>query len=241
MKILIIPDIHNKIFKSNLIIKKENPDQIVYLGDWFDSFDDDLTLTEATTRYLKDILYDEDKIFIYGNHDLHYRFNYDNIIGTGYTKEKYNLINSILTYDDWNQFRSYYKVDNWYLSHAGICKSLVMHPITGFSQKHLDELIKSQFLNLQYNDDRSPLYEIGHNRGGKNKIGGLTWCDIGEFEPIENINQIFGHTYQNHPMFITNKQKNTKNWCIDSYLDFYGMIIDGKFDIYKFDKGEIDE
>lgn len=230
MKTLIIPDIHNKIYKTKLIIKKENPDKIVYLGDWIDSFNDNLTITEATIRYLKSILYDKDKIFLYGNHDLHYKYNHFSIVGSGYTIEKYNLINSILTLDDWNQFKSYIVVDDWYLSHAGISESLVNHPILGFSKEYLDKLVKDQFSNLQYGN-AAPLYEVGKKRGGQNKIGGLTWCDMKEFEPIQDINQIFGHTNNNHPIPIIGE--NSINWCIDCYLNYYGIIIDGKFRICK--------
>ncbi|MDH3313141.1 MAG: hypothetical protein OEM28_08345 [Nitrosopumilus sp.] len=45
MKTLIIPDIHTKFGIAETIIVKESPDNVVFLGDYFDSLDDSRNCT----------------------------------------------------------------------------------------------------------------------------------------------------------------------------------------------------
>ena len=46
MKTLIIPDIHTRFDVAESFIDKERPDNVVFLGDYFDTFDDTLEITE---------------------------------------------------------------------------------------------------------------------------------------------------------------------------------------------------
>jgi len=74
MKIMIIPDIHTKFGIAETIIERENPDNVVFLGDYFDSFDDSLEVTEQTALWLKDSLEKKNRIHLLGNHDLSYLY-----------------------------------------------------------------------------------------------------------------------------------------------------------------------
>jgi hypothetical protein len=38
------------------------------------------------------------------------------------------------------------------------------------------------------------LLDIGADRGGRNELGGVTWCDWRNFKPIAGMPQIVGHT-----------------------------------------------
>ncbi len=49
-KTIIISDIHNDYFTAEKIIKKENPDKIIFLGDYFDDFDDTVKDSENTLQ-----------------------------------------------------------------------------------------------------------------------------------------------------------------------------------------------
>jgi hypothetical protein len=41
----------------------------------------------------------------------------------------------------------------------------------------------------------SPFYQVGHARGGFYPCGGPLWCDFfAEFEPLDEVIQVFGHT-----------------------------------------------
>jgi len=47
-----------------------------------------------------------------------------------------------------------------------------------------------------------------------NTVGGIFWCDFNaEFEPIEGLNQIFGHTAGKN--IRVRHTETSKNFCID--------------------------
>ena len=52
-KIILIPDIHNDYFTAEKIIKKENPCNVIFLGDYFDDFDDTVQDAINTAKWLK--------------------------------------------------------------------------------------------------------------------------------------------------------------------------------------------
>jgi len=89
--------------------------------------------------------------------------------------------------------KSFYWVDGWLLSHAGIHLNL-LHPIKGFN---LDDLRRLEENSLNYcsADISTPMFGCGVSRGGSYSCGGITWQDFDvDFAPIEGINQIVGHT-----------------------------------------------
>ena len=60
-KTIIIPDIHNDYFTAEKIIKKENPNKIIFLGDYFDDTVKDL---ENTAKWLVKSLKQENRIHL---------------------------------------------------------------------------------------------------------------------------------------------------------------------------------
>lgn len=73
MKVLILGDIHGRdIWKK--IIEVENPDKIIFMGDYFDSFD--ISGVEQLNNFVDIILFkknsDKEVVLLYGNHDHHY-------------------------------------------------------------------------------------------------------------------------------------------------------------------------
>ena len=64
------------------------------------------------------------------------------------------------------------------------------------------------------------MYRAGFSRGGMLPVGGITWCDFYmDFEPFENLNQIFGHTIVDEPSFVYDT--NSINLCLDTNLRHY--------------------
>ena len=84
VKIIIVPDIHNDYHTAKKIIKKENPDKIIFLGDYFDDFDDTIQDAENTAKWLKKSLKQENRIHLIGNHDLNYMTDNTNLKCAGY-------------------------------------------------------------------------------------------------------------------------------------------------------------
>ena len=56
MKTLVVPDIHNKINVVQKILDKESSvDEVIFLGDWFDDFDDSVNDVVEVAKFLNSI------------------------------------------------------------------------------------------------------------------------------------------------------------------------------------------
>ena len=73
MKTLVVPDIHNKIDVVQKILDKESSvDEVIFLGDWFDDFNDNVNDVVEVAKFLNSIYTEENFKFVWGNHDLYY-------------------------------------------------------------------------------------------------------------------------------------------------------------------------
>ena len=195
MKTLIIGDLHNKVGWVEACINAVKPDLTVFLGDYFDSFDETLEGTTRTAQWLKESLDHPNRVHLLGNHDMPYRFPMNfNLSCPGFTRDKSSLINDILsTGTSWEKMRSFHWIDGWLLSHAGIHLNL-LHPLKGFDLKELRKLEEEAFEKCLM-DISTPFFGCGFSRGGSYPCGGITWQDFDvDFVPIEGVNQIVGHT-----------------------------------------------
>lgn len=78
-KRLILGDMHGLIDVYQKIYKKENPDDVICLGDYVDSFDVDVKYQEYNMKQLVEMKKNHDKgefIILLGNHDFHYLYGY---------------------------------------------------------------------------------------------------------------------------------------------------------------------
>lgn len=241
MRQLIIGDIHTKVNKIEYFLKEyeKSYDSVIFLGDYFDDFDDTLSIAMSVALWLKESLQKENRIYLWGNHDLHYRFpGTSSIIGSGFSISKSKIINSILKKSDWNKLKFYYESQGFLFSHAGFNRSL-LHPIYGFDKDWVDTLIDGEIkeLNLENNKCKklsdyssSPAYYffgIGKSRRGNLEKGGILWQDWDQdFEPIEKLHQIVGHTQHDTLQFKI--YNDSVNICIDTGLNYVLEIEDGK-------------
>jgi len=82
-------------------------------------------------------------------------------------------------------------------------------------------------------------YGVGHARGGNLKAGGIVWCDFDhEFQPIDDLRQIVGHTNQWETGKATQYHRDgainivdANNICIDCNLSQYLTITNGKMEL----------
>ncbi len=213
MKILIIPDIHNKYDIAESIIHKENPDNVVFLGDYFDSFDDTLEITEQTALWLKDSLQKKNRIHLLGNHDLSYKDT--RFVCSGFSEGKLFVLKKLKM--DLTLLQHYCWVLDLLCTHAGLSNQ--------FYQSYNQGKSVNDFLH-EYSSDpelRLRLYDCSPNRGGIDAHSGIVWCDYYEFEDIPGIKQIFGHTRRD--------VRQTENHiCIDTGLQNYA-VYDGELKI----------
>jgi hypothetical protein len=253
MKTLVIPDIHQRVdFVKNVLENEKDYDEVVFLGDWFDSFFDPPKVAgfEETCEYLKHLVLEhpnKDKfIFLIGNHDISYIYeNRDYSVHrisktlkyfcSGFTASKAKKFRRCFfdqgLKDDFffKHFKIAHQTQGWTLSHGGI--SIRQFPYGYTLDRFVNELLPDvwkNYRNLEYNHNEI-ISGAGYHRGGNQPIGGVLWLDWrAEFNSsIETGKQIVGHTTVKDPDCI---HMNTplECWNIDTEKD-YGIIIDGRF------------
>ncbi|MDN3505756.1 MAG: metallophosphoesterase [Simkaniaceae bacterium] len=247
VKTLVIADLHNKVHWVEECIEAEKPDLVVFLGDYFDSFDETLESTIQTAEWLKQSLDKPKRVHLMGNHDMPYRYpSNSHLYCPGFTHEKSHLINDLLDHQSsWEKLKSFHFIDGWLLSHAGIHQKL-LHPILGFDLEQLRRDEEEAFLRCA-SGIGTPMFGCGRSRGGSYLCGGITWQDFDiDFVPMQEVNQIVGHTP--HPQvcvkllideefvkctwdeFLSLDQyrgAKSVNFGLDTHRKYYAVIEDG--------------
>ncbi|MCB1116272.1 MAG: metallophosphoesterase [Chlamydiia bacterium] len=252
MKTLVIADLHNKVHWVEECIEAESPDLVVFLGDYFDSFDETEEAVVATAKWLKESASRPGRVHLMGNHDMPYRFPSNmNLFCPGFTYEKWELICEVFGEEDvWKEFKAFHFIGGYLLSHAGVHLNL-LHPILGFDLKQLKKDEEEAFLRCTAGES-IPFFGCGRSRGGNYRIGGITWQDFDrDFVPIKGVNQIVGHTP--HPQVRAqcllddeevvectwdaylgmgnSKELKSLNIALDTHRKYYALIVNGKVQI----------
>ena len=208
-KTLILPDVHTRYELAETIIDKVKPDLTIFLGDFFDDFNDSPMVAENVALWFVKSINKTDRIHLCGNHDVMYWFKDNmNTRCSGYHHSKSFVINNIVKRTDWEKLKFFHVLDNkWLLSHAGV------HPVwinsdefksSTISEAKLSDIVEKleydstqAIKNLQSNNDHWFTY-AGFSRSMRSRsYGGLLWCDWNqEFIPMRGIHQIVGHTPQ---------------------------------------------
>lgn len=251
MKTIVIGDIHQRIDSVKRILETEkNYDEVVFLGDWFDSFYDPPKVAgmEETAEYLRYLVMDHpDKskfVFLVGNHDLSYIFNNRASSTTsihkaiefycsGFTTSKAKKFRKVF-YDEglkddffYKNFKIAHQTQEWTLSHAGLHERHI--PVGKNADILINEIIPHVWKNFR--DFTIPHHWIlsgaGQCRGGDCLVGGALWLDWRfEFETSEHIGrQIVGHTTIKEPE-VRDMNTKSESWNLDTEKD-YGIIIGG--------------
>jgi hypothetical protein len=250
MKTIIIPDIHNRFdfvepaLSSPALLPYDN---VVFLGDYFDDFDDTPEIAANSAEWLKQSLHKKNRIHLWGTHDIWYAFP-DNqfVIASGNTEKKADVISHILTEKDWNLVKPYYYEQDFLMTHAGVHPWLISQYVTKH-KKTFEKYIVNNNLSLSTqeiidlivqpatekalkdvsNNISNHWFEAGFARLGMHKIGGITWLDWQkEFQPIPDINQIVGHSELRIPG--QKSTYNSKNYCLDTKSQHIGILENGE-------------
>lgn len=200
---LIIPDLHLRWEDAQLIIDKVPHEQIIFLGDFFDDFNDTPLMFNEMCDWLEDSTRKPNRIHLWGNHDVHYARADRRLVCSGYAQWKYFIVHDNFEGKKvWDDFKFFHILDGkWLISHAGIHKFWVPEKIVKLREDRpafLREL--SAYLKAEETKGwraESWFLESGHSRGGSQRVGGIIWCDFEkEFHPVLGLNQVFGHTPQ---------------------------------------------
>ena len=244
--ILVFSDPHQEIDRVDYILKNENYDIAVCLGDWFDSFTHNSEYdVEKTCQFLKKWMFKDNFFTCWGNHDITYLYDNNTTICSGYEHSKDVFISDCLgkfLTPIRDKFNWYLWIDEFLCSHAGI-STYHFDPMMELSKdgvtKWLDEQIKIAEPAL-ISGGRHWFYSAGRGRGGSQKIGGIVWQDADiEARPIKGINQIYGHTSHNRILQHEDEIEfldvnDCHNIDIDCHLAEYLIIKNKKLEIKKY-------
>lgn len=213
MKTLIIPDIHEELVRLVCVLEEYKPqvDQVVFLGDFFDSFDGITAKTQGMITWLEAHFEDPKYIFLMGNHDVHYMYPNPRLRCSGFSGVRYQMLDSIRGI--LQQFKLFHQEGNTIFSHAGFHPSFLHQ---GKIPKNLEQNTKAALADGIVPD----IMEAGWSRGGSDPYGGVVWLDWGDFVPVKGIRQVVGHTKGSSVRY---KEGNV---CLDTGLRHIGIIED---------------
>lgn len=259
MKTLVLGDIHGRICWKD-IIDKENPDKVVFLGDYVSTHEK--IPAEQQCYNLEDILnYKEDNtdkvILLRGNHDMQH-LGYSWAACSGFDRLVENYMISIkerfLQLTQW-----VYIQDNIVFSHAGVSKEW-MRNIGLDDVNKINELEPSEkfgFWPCKLSDysgisaTQPPTwirpwtlidcsfgdytYMVGHTPLGNNVVHPYVGClnDIAIKTYKEYID--FNENNEINPQILSKLESDNKIWCCDALPYEYVIIENGKILSVKFE------
>jgi predicted phosphodiesterase len=220
MTTLVIPDVHENVPQLIKILKAyPQADEIVFLGDFFDTYNPSHKHLELTCELLESFNERDDVHLLLGNHDAQYRFPYKVFRCSGFDEQKLQILKDV----NMNKLKLMHITQGWVLTHAGIHPSM-LHPVLGLDENYMKLECLSAVLLACAGVDH-PFMKAGVSRGGDAVYGGLTWLDWNEFEPIPGVNQIVGHSHSKKVR--ENSIATSQNFCIDTGLQHVALIVDG--------------
>ena len=217
-KAFIVPDVHGRKFweQAKDLISDDSFDRIVFLGDYFDPYDDEeelITHARLVEVFNEIIQFKKDNpdkvILLLGNHDIHYLYKneYCSRHDEEHEKEYCDLIKSNLDCFELMHIEDiecgdYTKV---LFTHAGLTSGFLKSFVrAGYPKDDIVELAKvvnDNFLASKTHENHvlsELLLRVSRYRGGDYRDGSIVWADLREVVPnkfdFDDVYQIFGHT-----------------------------------------------
>lgn len=221
MKIISLGDIHGSnrwkflLFgtftptKEVIKIVMQTIDLVIFVGDYVDSYDEDLPITDN----LKEIIefkkgYEDKVILLWGNHDVFYytlNFGRDNV--TGYREEMIHDLNQIFR-QNYRYFQMAYQQKNYLWTHAGVQRSwwekYVRPKVKGKKESRFFKYLNgnenvADILNLMWEFQDDDIFMSGKRStfSSESKVGGPLWASRGEIieKPLFGLHQNIGHSF----------------------------------------------
>lgn len=184
----IVGDVHGELEKVKQAINIAGDNQIIWLGDYLDSYH---VKTNVQLETLELIMSRKNDVWLLGNHDNQYLFNSRVTSCSGRQNLSYDAI-SLAINKHKEKFKHCQKLEtvdgDYFLTHGGITTSFLnsflaylkekANVINGF--ENID-----QYLNLKGLSLESPVYYCSQFRGGVSKYPGIFWCDYQEL--VEDV------------------------------------------------------
>ena len=214
MKTIFLGDTHGRSLWKD-IIAKESPDRVVFIGDYFDSFD--IKSTEQMFNFKEIIAFKESNqcevILLIGNHDYHYYPGGETY--SGYQHGAAPAIKQLLE-ENKHHMQMCYQLDNILCSHAGIGHNWLVE------QEKYESGSIADFVNDIWNYKPIRFMFYGFDPYGDNKTQTPIWIRpksllAGNKETFlkKDYIQIAGHTQVNK-IDIEGKATGGKYYFIDA-------------------------
>lgn len=221
MDYLIIPDIHLEHERAERIIAMHPGMRVIFLGDYFDAFDDSEGGHTATARWLTWSVQQPNRTHLLGNHDPYYFTGKKCCECPGNNDVKYKASRALLTQEVWTSMYTHFWLRNNFLAtHAGLSinQAHPMMPLPAFMERQETQFKEACRHNLDH-----PWLHLG-SRGmiGARQIAGPLWCDWNDFEGIPGLHQIFGHSVRKGPKVKSFGENDSLSWNInlDGAIEF---------------------
>lgn len=242
MKTIVLGDIHGRICWYD-IIEKENPDRIIFLGDYVSTHDKNISIEQQCSN-LEDILnfkegFGENCILLRGNHDMqHLAYSWAECSGyfPHVAQWMVGIKDRFLRLTQW-----VYIQDDLVFSHAGITDQF-------WEYLNLGEPTKDNILKINELEP-SPLFGFTSNRFGDyygdSPTQPLTWVrPVTLMEHNIGWKQVVGHTRVKTPGELTQQLRGNgwitipELWVIDSLPYWYMVIEDGQKRMERYESEE---
>lgn len=197
-KVFVIPDIHLKpwmLKKSEQIIKKNNFDKIVMLGDIVDDWEQERNLKlyqETLEAVLKFVNQHQNTYICYGNHEMAYFWE---ILASGYSGYMHEVVidgmTKIYKALPKEQVAFVFRFDNVLFSHAGLTESFVRKHFARDMDADFDYMIKyinSMRSTDMWNDD-SPIWARPQKEYDNKLIYPPDMLQIVGHSPVKKVTQ----------------------------------------------------
>ena len=222
MNIRVIGDVHHRLSKVKKILKtseEQQVDKTIWLGDWFDSFDENSSHAETAKFLIRRMIEFPKDTFIIGNHDIQYITDAPNVRCSGFNLRRWQELRSMLSWDVVRRFKVTTVSDGIVYSHAGFVEPFE-HLIPSVIGGEGNKAIKSLFDNKSI----SYLFAAGYAVGGTAKDPGPVWTRPSEFYDKPKLNQIFGHTVTSEPKLDLNQESGKFRLSLDTVNEHYAIV-----------------
>jgi hypothetical protein len=199
-KIICLGDTHGRTTWKD-IVTKELPDEVVFIGDYLDSFG---ISAENQLNNLKDILeykkYSEISgkkvVLLIGNHDFHY-MKCAGESYSGYQNGMQYIFNEILE-NNMKEFQMCYRINDLLFSHAGISNAWYDTQCKKYELEVLQSVDEN--INYLWNTTGNPFKFNGKDPYGNDITQGPLWIRPQSLyvDRIDKFTQIVGHTSVKH-------------------------------------------
>jgi hypothetical protein len=201
MKTMVVGDIHGRTESVQAALNSGYP--VVFVGDYLDSFTRKPVEQIQALKLVIEAVKSGQAQALIGNHEVSYLDSTQRCAGWNpSTQMGVDQIMCDSRVTDPETFQARFDTD--LLEYYTFCEGfLITH--AGVSRT----LLESRSQNLAEYLDGGDYLQCSRYRGGSSPVGGLLWCDWREFEPVDGIRQILGHTGGK-----TIREKDG-NYCID--------------------------